>query len=98
TQRFCRLAEDKLAVLFRSWEPGPLVDAVFGPRERHAIRRVERAEPARHLLGHFRAHGVERRQGHRDPAQATQKRSAVDLQRSSHGLPHFSKNGLLWTT
>ena len=79
TERLGRLAEDELAVALGRGKPAPLVDAVLGFRQRHAVGGVDRAEAARDLLGHFGAHGVENRQRQRNSAQTFQESAAVDL-------------------
>ena len=49
-ERLGRFAEDELAVLARPREPAPLVDAVLGPGQRHAVGRVDGAEAARDVV------------------------------------------------
>ena len=84
-ERLGRFAEDEFAVALGRREPAPLVDAVLRLRQRHAVGGVERTEAAGDLLGHFRAHGVEDRQGQRDAAQTLEEGTAVDAEGCAHG-------------
>ena len=79
-----RFAKHKLAVLFRARKPAPLIDAVLGVRQRHAVGSVQRAEPPRRSFGHLSAHRLQHRQRQRGPRRSLQERASIELKRLAH--------------
>src|SRR5262249_23304270 len=77
-ERLGRFTKDEFAVLLGSWEPAPLIDAVLDSGQRHTVGGVQGTEPARDLVRHLRAHGVENGQGQSHSANALKKSPAVD--------------------
>ncbi len=94
-QRLGRLAEHELPVFLRSREPTPVVELVLRAGQRHAVGRVQGAEPSRNLLGDLFAHRLEHRQRQRDAGKPFEHGATVKLGWHSHERsPGKSEGGM----
>ena len=83
-ERLGRFAEHIPAVLLRAGKPAPLIDAVLGVRQRHAVGRVQRAKPPRRLLRQVLAHRLQQRQRQRHPSRPLQERAPIEFESLAH--------------